>query len=98
MAHLTLDDIRKMSQTLYAFMKETVPCESQVFLDEDELEEVNGICEKLFMTNLPDAILVHYGADGDWTKALFVPKNNFDGEDYEDQYSPVDEALEWFFE
>ena len=93
-----MKDLRVMGKTLKSFFDETKTGERQVFLDCSELEEVNGICEPLFMTNLGDAVLVHYGSDGDWTKALFIPSGNLDGEDFEDQYSPVDEALEWFFE
>ena len=42
-------------------------------------------------------IVVHYGTDGDWTKALLVPESHLDGEEWGDEYSPLDEALEWFF-
>lgn len=87
-----------MVATLTTFSKENGPGITKQFLSERELEEVNGICEPLFMTKISGGVVVHYGTDGDWTKALLIPDVQLDGEDYGDQYSPADEALEWFFD
>ncbi len=99
---LTLNDIRPLSRQLKQLLDTITVGETVLFLDENELEKINGICEPLYGTRCPingnDAIIVHYGADGDWTKALLVPESNFFGIDEEDdQYAQVDEALEWFF-
>ena len=99
---LTLKDIRSLSRKLKLILDTTPVGETTLFLDEKELEEVKGICESLYATRVKmkgdDAIFVHYGADGDWTKALLVPESNFFGIDEDDdQYAQVDEALEWFF-
>lgn len=99
---LTLDDIRPISKKLKKLLDKTPVGETVLFLDEKELEEINGICEPLYATRLKvkgdDAIFVHYGADGDWTKALLIPESNFFGIDEDDdQYAQVDEALEWLF-
>ena len=99
---LTLKDIRSLSRKLKLILDTTPVGETTLFLDEKELEEVKGIREPLYATRVKvkgdDAIFVHYGADGDWTKALLVPESNFFGIDEDDdQYAQVDEALEWFF-
>ena len=103
---LTLDDIRPLSRKLKELLDTTTVGETVLFLNESELEETNGICEPLYATHLKvkgdDAVAVHYGADGDWTRAVLIPESNFFGIDEEDggdpdQYAQVDEALEWFF-
>jgi len=99
---LTLNDIRPLSRKLKHLLDTTPVGETVLFLNENELAEVNGIHEPLYATRNPvngdNAIIVHYGADGDWTKALLVPESNFFGIDEDDdQYAQVDEALEWFF-
>lgn len=100
--HFTFNDIRSLSRKLKQLLDKTPVGETVLFLDEKELEKINGICEPLYATRVrvkgDDAIFVHYGADGDWTKALLVPESNFFSIDEDDdQYAQVDEALEWFF-
>lgn len=82
------------------FLKHSNPGDTSVFIDSLSLEKINGICEDLYMTNHRGiGVFVHYAVEGDWTKALLIPLGNFpNGEEYGDQYSPADEALEWFFE
>lgn len=100
MSHLTLTEIRPLVSVLEKFFSESKPGESRVFLEADKAVELNGCCEDIFMTNLDGmAVVVRFATCGDWTKALLIPSENFpNGEDYGDQYSPADEALEWFFE
>lgn len=98
MKNIELEQLRDLGKILREFLKESKTGDRKVFLDSEKLNEVNGICEELFMTNLGDAILVHYGADGDWTKSLFIPNGKFEIEEEEGFYGPVDEALEWFFQ
>ena len=97
MSILQLDTLRTLGARLRDFINTSSTGKREVFLDSGELEEVNGICEPLYMTNLGDAVVVHYGTDGDWTKALLIPSGNFEIEEEEDFYGPVDEALDWFF-
>ena len=99
---LTLEKIRPLSRKLKARIDNTPVGETTLFIDENEMESLCGICEPLYATHRPingnDAIIVHYGADGDWTKALLVPASNFLGIEEDDgQYAQADEALEWFF-
>lgn len=100
MAKLELKDIKALVAELEMFFKDSKSGESRVFIDSLSLEEINGICEDLYMTNYRNiGVFVHYAAEGDWTKALLIPSGNFpNGEDWGDQYSPADEAIEWFFE
>ena len=99
MKRLTLKDIRPLVKLLEKFLKESEKEETRVFLDEKQLEETNGIIEPLYMTNLHGkAVIVHYATEGDWTKSVLIPADNFPAENTsENEYSPADEALEWFF-
>ncbi len=100
MAQLSLQEIRSLVAGLENFLKHSNPGDTCVFIDSLSLEKINGICEDLYITNhRGNGVFVHYAVEGDWTKALLIPRGNFpNGEDYGDQYSPADEALEWFFE
>lgn len=95
---MTLEDLRPMVATLTKFSNESTVGETKQFLSANELEEINGNSEPFYMTRIANGVVVHYGTDGDWTKALLIPCSQLDGEDYGDQYSPADEALEWFFD
>lgn len=86
-----------MVATLTEFSNKSSVGETKQFLSESDLEETNGICEPLYMTRINGGVVVHYGTDGDWTKALLIPEGQLDGEDWGEEYSPADEALEWFF-
>lgn len=101
-APLTLDQIRPLSRKLLQILDSTPVGETTLFLDENEMEALCGINEPLYATRRPvngnDAVIVHYGANGDWTKALLIPASNFLGiEENDGQYAQVDEALDWFF-
>lgn len=95
---LTLADIKEIVAKIEKAFKESGPGETHVLLTPDEAEEVVGCGEEVYMTNLDnEAMLIHYGKHGEWTKAVLIPAENFpNGEDWEDQYSPADEAIEWF--
>lgn len=100
MKTMTLKRIKELVAVIKDFLMTSNPGETKVFLSEDELENINGISEELFMTHiLGDAVIVHYSTSGDWTKALLITKENLDYEELEDteNYDPADEALEWFF-
>ena len=79
------------------FLKESSKGERKVLLTPEENEDYIGWNEELFMTNLGDAVLVHFGTDGDWTRAVIIPNGEFDVEEEDNYYSPVDDDLEWFF-
>ena len=100
MSHLTLTEIRPLVEVLEKFMSESKPGETRVFVDANKADELNGISEDIFMTNLDGkAVLVRFATCGDWTRALVIPTENFpNGEEWDDCYSPADEALEWFFQ
>lgn len=93
---LTIETLRTLAKPLVAFLAESKTGETKQYLSENELEEINGIREPLYMTRITGGIIVHYGTDGDWTKALLLPESHLDGENWGEQYSPTDEALEWF--
>lgn len=97
MADITLGRLRELAAVLVQFAKENETGETQQLLSSEELEAVNGIGEPLLMTRIDGGVVVHYVPEGDWTRALLLPENQLDGENYGDQYGPVDEALEWFF-
>ena len=99
MAQLSLKDIRPLVAKLEEFLKESNSGDTSVFIDSLSLEKINGINEDLYMTNYRGiGVFVHYAVEGDWSKALLIPNGNFpNGEDYGDQYSPADGAMEWFF-
>lgn len=100
MTNLDLTQIKKVVATIKEFLENSAPGETKVLFTEKELENINGICEELFMTHvLGDAVIVHYSTSGDWTKALLITKENLDYEELEDteNYDPADEALDWFF-
>ena len=97
MQELTLNELRPLGAKLTNLCKQTKVGETKQYLTEDELNEINGICEPLYATRIEGGIVVHYDTDGDWTKALLVPESHLDKEDWGDEYSPLDEALEWFF-
>lgn len=97
---LTLKDIRPIILAIKEFYDNSTAGETVVLLDEPKLEEINGIYEIIYMTNIAGkAVLVHYDTEGDWTKSVLIPESNFSEEEsyphYE--YSPADEAIEWFF-
>ena len=91
MKAMELTEIRTIVAVLEDFLAESKPGESRDIL------EYEG--ESIFATNLDnEAVLVRYATCGDWTRAVVIPSENFPhGEDWEDQYSPADEAVEWFF-
>lgn len=94
---LDSDKLNLLIQSLKRFLEGSSPGETEVLLDESSLEDINGIHEKLYMTNLNDnAVIIHYADEGDWTRAVLIPSSNFPYE--EDLNAPVNEALEWFFE
>lgn len=98
MAKLTLQDIKPIVATIKQFYDNSKTGETKLLFEPQELDEINGIWEDLYMTHVfNNAILIHYADNGDWTKALLIPEENFTEED-EDNYSPADEAIEWFFE
>ena len=97
MTTLQLKDLRKVGKKIRAFLKESKKNDRKVLLTPKELLEYNGCQEELFMTNIGDAILVHYGTAAEWTKSLLIPNGEFDVKEEADFYGPVDEALEWFF-
>jgi len=97
MTILQLRDLRKVSKKIRAFLKESNKNDRKVLLSPKDLLEYNGCQEKLFMTNIGDAILVHYGTTAEWTKSLLIPNGEFDVKEEPNFYSPVDEALKWFF-
>lgn len=99
MKTMTLKKIKELVAVIEDFLMTSNPGDTSVFIDSLSLEEINGINEDLYMTNYRNiGVFVHYASEGDWTKALLIPSGNFPGgEDYGDQYSPADEALEWFF-
>lgn len=94
---LTIETLRTLAKPLVSFLTESKTGETKQYLSENELDEINGICEPLYATRIEGGIVVQYGTDGDWTKALLVPESHLDEEDWGDEYSPLDEALEWFF-
>ena len=98
--HLTLDDIKKIVARIEETFNQSGPGETYVLFDPDEAEERVGWCEEVFMTNIDNqAMLIHYDTHGDWTKAVLIPAENFpNGEDWADQYSPADEAIECFID
>lgn len=101
MANLTLQDIRKMGKTLKSFLADESPVgTTKLFISPEELGKINGIEESLLMTKVEYgenlAVIVHYQTFGDWSRAVTIPATEFDGEDWGEQYSPVDEAIEHF--
>ena len=68
------------------------------FLEESALGETRPLPfgepvfgEPLFMTNIQrEAVLVHFGTCGDWTRAVLIPSEELDDNDR------VEDALDWF--
>ena len=97
---VTLKDIKSLVKDLQEFMNNSKDGDTRVFIDSLSLETINGIGEDLYMTNYRNiGVFVHYGVEGDWTKAVLIPVDNFPNETVgENDLSSADEALEWFFD
>lgn len=88
---LSTKTMEMLCTKIQSFSNESSINERKLFLTEEELVKINGICEPLYITNLGDAILIHYMAGELWTKAVFIPKTNLEIEEY------LTDAIEWFF-
>lgn len=98
MANLELKNIKDIVEKIVRTVKGAKIGDTKVLLCETELEEINGINEPLYVTKIiNDAVVVHYGTVGDWTKAVLITRENLDCEESIDYFDPADEALEWFF-
>ena len=77
-----------LSATLERFLEESARGETSAF--PSERFGINT-GESLFMTNIErNAVLIHYGTCGDWTRAVLIPSEEF----YND--GRADDALGWF--
>ena len=74
-----------LSATLKRFLEGSALGETREFPPE------LGAYEQLYMTNIQrEAVLVHYGTSGDWTRAVLIPSEELDDNDR------VEDALDWF--
>ena len=102
MRHLTEKDYKDLAERLYNILKDNrnIFGLSRMFMAPEETEKVLGFGEPLYATilNVRDypAIVLHYGAEGDWTRAALIPESAF-VKDEEGMYMEVMEAIEYFF-
>lgn len=86
---------------LSSFFQEGFKGETVEILNAEQAEELNGCSEPLYATLVgwdgQRAVIVHFGINGDWTKAVTITEDAFNNTAGGERDFSVEEALEWFF-
>lgn len=100
MTFLDYDGYQALAKRLYNLVSDkSLDCGTYEFATKEEGLDLAGCDEPLCATvvEIEDcrAVFLHWGATGDWSRALLVPEENF-YVDEDGYYCWVIEAIEWF--
>ena len=100
MTFLDYDGYNALAKRPYNLVSDkALDCGTYPFAASEEGLDLTDCNEPLYATVIEvegfRAVSLHWGASGDWTRALLVPEENF-YVDEDGYYSWVIEALEWF--